>query len=158
MPIHRILQPREGWLAGQVRPALGQAPTHGLQQRIGAQRVGVVLVGIATGDLEDALAHQGRQVVAGPPAPLGNARRQRCAQPQRAIGVLDPEQATIAGQASRIERRLQRPVSRRRELQSSSGRMGHGSTAWSGVLVNPSNRAVLCLVPGAFGALVNNSG
>jgi hypothetical protein len=85
-------------LAGQVRPARGQAPAGQLQQRVGAQAVRVVLVGVATGDLEQALAHQGRQAVAhGTPPPLRDPRRQGSPQPPSRIGLRQPQQPAIAG-------------------------------------------------------------
>ena len=84
VPIDRVLQPREGRLAGQVRLARGQPPAGQLEQRVRAQRVGVVLVFVAAGDLEHPLADQRLQAVAHPAAaPLRDARRQRRAHPQR---------------------------------------------------------------------------
>jgi len=55
MPVHRILQAGHRGLAGQVAVALGTAAADQLEQRIGAQRVGVVLVLVPAGDAEDTL-------------------------------------------------------------------------------------------------------
>jgi hypothetical protein len=146
--IDRVLQPREGRLAGQVRSALGQAAAHQLQQWVGPQRVGIVLVGIAAGDLEDALADQRPQAMAHRAAPpLRDAGGQRVAQPERPVGLGQPDQPAITRQAARIKRHPQRHADRRTKAQGTTGTMLHQSTARSGVLDNPSNRAVLCLLP-----------
>lgn len=53
-PIDGVLQARHGGLAGEVRARLRQAPADQLEQGIDAQGVGVVLILVAAGDLEDA--------------------------------------------------------------------------------------------------------
>ena len=54
-----ILQAGESGLTGQIRARVVGIPTaHELEQRVAAQGVGVVLVLVATGDLQEALAHQ----------------------------------------------------------------------------------------------------
>ena len=86
VPIDRILQPGQGWLAGEGRAAERPAATHQLEQRIGAQGSGIVLVGVAAGDLVEPLPHQGFEaVVHGPAAPVGEAGRERRAQAQGRI-------------------------------------------------------------------------
>src|SRR5215212_3689617 len=55
-----ILQARQGWLIGQIAPGFRQVAADQLQERVGAQEVCIVLVLIPAGDLEDALADQGR--------------------------------------------------------------------------------------------------
>ena len=50
----RVLQPRDGGLAHQVVPALGQAAAGELEGGVGAQVVEVVRILIATGNRQDA--------------------------------------------------------------------------------------------------------
>jgi hypothetical protein len=72
--IHRVLEAREGWLAGQVGVALGPPPTDQREQGVGAQGVGIILVLVAAGDAEDALAGQRLDgMVAVGALPLGDA-------------------------------------------------------------------------------------
>jgi hypothetical protein len=90
---HRVLQPGEGGLARQVRSRLRQPPAHHFQQGVGAQRVRVVLVFVATGNLEHPLADQRLQRVAhrgGPVSPLGHHPSERATQPQHRIRFLQP--------------------------------------------------------------------
>lgn len=57
---HGILQPGEGRLAGQIR-LVGQPATDQLEERITAQGIGIVLVFIATGNLQNPLTNEGLQ-------------------------------------------------------------------------------------------------
>ena len=66
---HGVLQAGEGWLGGQVRRGLRQAATYQLEEGVGPQGGGVVLVLVAAGDLVDPLAHQRQQRVRHRPAP-----------------------------------------------------------------------------------------
>jgi hypothetical protein len=78
--VDRILEAGEGRLARQMRLAR-QATAHQPQERIGAQGVGIVLVFVATGNLEDAWADQGLEGVADrTTAPLWDLRGQRSAE------------------------------------------------------------------------------
>jgi len=105
--IDRVLQPGQGRLAGQFGARERSAATDELQQRVRAQRGGVVLVGVATGDLVEALAEQGSERVAhGPAAPLGDAGGERVHQAEGLIRLRQPGQAAIAGQPARVEGRL----------------------------------------------------
>ena len=55
---HPVLQPREGWLAGEILSRRRQPPANQLQQRVVAQGVRIVLVRVAGDDLVDALPPQ----------------------------------------------------------------------------------------------------
>jgi len=101
---HRVLEAGQRRLAGEIRVALGSPATDELEQRIDAQRVGIVLVLVAAGDAEDALACQrlDRMVDVGAP-PLGDAGRQRAADADRLLGLGEPGQPAIGGQTTAIE-------------------------------------------------------
>jgi predicted Zn-dependent protease len=69
-----------------------------------AQGIGVVLILIATGDLEDALADERFQgMLAGAFAPLGNEGGDEGAQAERMICLGQPGQAAIGRKAAAIE-------------------------------------------------------
>ena len=83
-----VLQAGERRLAGEVGAALRPPSTDQLQERVRAQRIGVILVFVAAGDLEDTLAQEGREPVSDrAAAPVRDAARQAVAQPQRGIGL-----------------------------------------------------------------------
>ena len=106
---HRVLEARERRLAGEVRVALGSPTTDQLEQGVDAQGVGVVLVLIAAGDAEDALAGQrlhGMVDVGAPP--LRDASGQRPTDADRFLGLSEPGQPPVGGQATAIEGRFQR--------------------------------------------------
>jgi len=104
VPIHRVLQARHRGLAGQVAVALGPAATDQLEQRISAQSVGVVLVLVAAGDAEDALAHQRLDgVLDVRVAPLRDARSQRRADTNDPFGFGQLGQAAVRRQTPAIE-------------------------------------------------------
>ena len=125
--IDGILQAGEGGLAGQVR-LLGQASADQLEERIGAQGVGIILILVATGDLEDALAHQRLQRVTDrATAPLGDVRGQSGTQAERGIGLREPAQTAIAGELWPIEARLHR-----RGGQGKVDRLDHEASPWGG--------------------------
>jgi hypothetical protein len=149
----RVLEAREGWLAGQVGVALGQPPAHQLQQRIVAQGVGVVLVFIAGGDLVDALAQQLQRRVTAAAASVRNRRRQRGTQSQRLIGFGDPRPAPITGQptAQKIDR--QRRGNGWGEDEWLCGRLGH-----AGHLLVVVGQHLYRYQMGASLSLMNNSG
>ena len=110
LPVHGVLQPGEGRLAGQVWATLGQLATDQLEQRVAPQGVRIVLVFVATGDLEDPLPDQRRQGVPYPTvAPFGHARGQCRTDAGCLLGLQQPGQAAITGQASRHRRRLPAP-------------------------------------------------
>jgi hypothetical protein len=126
--VRGLLQAGERRLAGEIPALVGRAPARPLQQRVGAQGVGVILVGIAAGDLEDALADEGGQAVGDrPAAPLRNAGGQGAAEPERLIGLHQPGEAAVAGQAAGIERRGDRLVRGADELRDGLGRLRHGT-------------------------------
>ena len=105
---HGIVEAGEGGLAGEGGAALGQAATDELEQGVMAQGIGVVLILIATGDLEDALADEGLQgMLAGATAPLGNEGGDQRAQAERGVRFGQPGQAAIGREATAIEGGLQ---------------------------------------------------
>jgi len=74
--IDRILEAGEGGLAGQIG-ITGQTAADQLQQGIGAQGVGIVLILVTTGDLEDPLPDEGFQGMAdGTSSPIGQVGRE----------------------------------------------------------------------------------
>ena len=114
--VHRILQAREGGLTGQVGATRREPPAHQLEQRVTPQGVGVILVGVAAGDLEHPLADQRLQrVVDRAAAPLGDAGRERGADAHGTLGHGQPGQPPIAGQPTGIEARCERNARRRVE-------------------------------------------
>ena len=69
-----------------------------------AQGIGVVLIRIATGDLEDALADEGLQrMLAGAPAPLRHKARDEGTQAEGGVRFSQPGQATIGREATAVE-------------------------------------------------------
>ncbi len=134
LAIDGVLQARQRRLAGQVGPGLGQAATDQLQQRVGAQGVGVVLVLVAAGDLEDALADQCRQGVAHRAAPpLGNHRGEGGAQPDGQLRLLQPRQPAVGGQPPGVELDLQRQRGRTEKAIDGCGRLRHAGASWVGI-------------------------
>jgi hypothetical protein len=88
---------------------VGTATADELEQRIASQGIGVVLVLIATGNLQEALAQQKRERMtdrtAPPVADLGG----KCAgQAQAVVGACAPDESPIRGQLSGVERDLSR--------------------------------------------------
>jgi hypothetical protein len=126
--VDRILEAGEGRLARQIHLAR-QATAHQLQEGIGTQGVGIVLVFIATGNLEDALANQGLQGVAdGTTAPLRDLRGQRSAEAEGSVSLREPAQAAITGELRTIEAGLER-----RGGQGKADRLEHEASPWGGV-------------------------
>lgn len=73
------------------------------------QRVSIVLIRIATGDLEYPLTQQRFDAVTHRAlAPLGNLLRQRGTQPQDGVGFRQPDQTPIQGESATIEAHVQR--------------------------------------------------
>jgi hypothetical protein len=73
-----------------------------------AQAISVVLVLVATGNLEDALTHQRfKGVLAGAFAPLGDEGGDERTQAECGVRLSQPGQAAIGGEATAIEGRLQ---------------------------------------------------
>jgi hypothetical protein len=104
--VHRILQPREDRPTGQVRLG-GQATTDQLEEGVGAQGhpegTRIVLILVATGDLEDPLADQRLQGVAdraGPP--VRKAGSEGTIQPEGGIGRREPPGAPITPELTAI--------------------------------------------------------
>ena len=133
--VDRILQPREGRLAGQVGSTLRSAAADPLEQRITAQRVGVILVFVAAADLEDSLAHQRHQrVLDGPAPPVRDRAGQRGAQSQGGIRLSDPGQATIRGQATGVKRNVLRSGGKQSRRTLPCAKLGHevspGTLEW----------------------------
>lgn len=103
LEVDGVLQARERRLAGEVAVSR-QATTDQLQEWVGAQRRGVVLILIATGDLHDPLADQRLQrVAAGAVTPLRKVYRQQCAETECTISFGKPAETTIGGELGVIE-------------------------------------------------------
>ena len=136
--IHRVLQPGERRLAGQIAPRLRQAAAHQFEEGVGAERVGVILIFIPTRDLEDALAEQRFQRVAHRPAPpVGDHVGEGGAQPQGRIGLFQPRQPAVGGQAPAVKAGLQRQRGSAREAMHGCGRLAHAGTSWFGLGSTP---------------------
>jgi hypothetical protein len=136
-----VLQPRHGRLAGQVGAGLRQAAADQLEQRIGPQGVGVQLVLVAAGDLEDALTHQRLQRVRDRTAPpVRDAGRQRGAEAQGGVRLREPGQPAVRGQPAPVEGRLERQPGGG-EGKGPCGRIPHGGAPPFG-LVSVSNSTI----------------
>src|SRR5919199_3251926 len=86
------------------------------------QGIGVILILVTTGDLEDALAHERvERVLAGARAPLRDVGGDQGAEAKGGVGLGEPGQATIGGEAAAIKGRLQ---GQRRWRKKSSARWG----------------------------------
>ncbi len=130
LAVDGVLQAREGRLAGKVGAAFGQAPADQLEQGVGAERLGVVLVSVAAGDLVDALADKvdERMADATRRPPIGDAAGAGGTQVEGGISLRPPGQAAIAGQPARIKGCIERPADRRGEAQGWVGRLRHRRT------------------------------
>ena len=83
--------------------------TDELEQGILAQRVGVVLIGVAAGDLEDPLADQlGERVTGLGPTPVRDEPGEGSTDPDGAFRLAQPGQAAIRGKPPCIEARFER--------------------------------------------------
>ena len=148
-----ILPPREGRLAGQVGGGLRQAAADQLQQRIAAQRIGIVLVFVASGDLVDALAQQLQRRVAAAPPPVRTRHGQRGAQSQRRIRFGDPGPAAITAQPATPEIDCQR-----RGHGRSEDAWRRGSLVHAGHLLVAVGQHLYRYQMGASLSLMNNPG
>ena len=78
-------------------------PAHERKQRAVPQGIGVILVLVAAGNLQDALAQQERQAVPhGATAPLAQLLAQRLRLTQLVVGVCQPDQAATRGELSGV--------------------------------------------------------
>jgi hypothetical protein len=101
--VDRILAAREGRLARQIHLAR-HASAPQLQEGIAAQGGGLVLVFVAPGNLQDALADQGLQGVADrTTAPLRDLRGQRSAEAEGAVSRRKPAEAASTGELRAVE-------------------------------------------------------
>jgi hypothetical protein len=104
MAVDRVLQARHGRLTGQIRIALGAPATDQLEQGVRAQAVRVILILVAAGNLEDALADQSREgVVDVRPSPLGDTDSEGRADAQVLLRLGQPGQPTVRGETSPIK-------------------------------------------------------
>src|SRR5579884_1360925 len=106
------------------------AAAHQLQEGIAAERLRIVLVLVATGDLEDPLPHQrldgmGHRSM----APLRDVRSQGGTQTKGGIGFREPDQAAITGQLGTIEARVKAGG---REVE--GNRLRHGTSPGEALL------------------------
>jgi hypothetical protein len=104
--IHRVLQPGERRLTGQVGIVEREPVAHQFEERIAPQRRGIVLILVATGNLHDPLPNQPlERMPDGAGAPIRDHGSQGGAEPERIIGVAQPEQTAVTGQPAQIEAR-----------------------------------------------------
>src|SRR5579859_2964715 len=96
-----------------------------------AQRGGIVLVGIAAGDLENALAQQGGQGMATAAFAPGQAGGEAVAEAEGDVDFGEPEQAAVAGEPAAVAGRRQRDARCSREGKPGWVRLGHRNTAGS---------------------------
>ena len=82
----------------------GSRPQASLNSGSVRRGIGIVLVLVATRDLEHPLPHQRLQAVPHPaPTPLRHTRRQRRAHPERRLRLYDPGQPAITADLSAVE-------------------------------------------------------
>lgn len=103
--VRRVLQPRDGGLAHQVRAALGQAPAGELEGGVGAQVVEVVRVLIPAGDGQDARQEDLGQRVHDPAriAPVRDHRGELVGNPHPPGRLSQQQDAAVRGQAPAVE-------------------------------------------------------
>src|SRR5439155_20124841 len=92
------------------------------------QRIRVVLVLVAAGQLEDALAHQGFQAVAGTRrirAPVREAPSERRADSEVCLGFSEPGQTPSGGPATTVKGRRERSIRAGGKGKGCCGRMDH---------------------------------
>ena len=124
----RVLQPRDGGLAHQVRAAVGQAAAGELEGWIGAQMVEVIGILVPAGDGQDACQQDLGQRMQNPAriTPVRDHRGELLgdAQPSGSLG--EQQDAAVRGQASAVKRscELLAPDGWKRERE--TRRIGHG--------------------------------
>ena len=110
-PINGVLQAGEGRLARQVGLGVREPPAHEFEERVGAERIGVVLVLVAAGDLEDPLADQlGERVTGLGPTPVRDEPGEGSTDPDGVFRLAQPGQAPIRGKSPCIEARFEREM------------------------------------------------
>ena len=123
-----VLQPRDGGLAHQVAPALGQASAGELEGGVGAQVVEVVGIFVAAGDRQDAGQHDLGQRMHDPAriTPIRDRRGELLGDTEPPRGLGEQQDAAVRGQASAVEGgcELLAPHGWKRERQ--RRRIGHG--------------------------------
>jgi hypothetical protein len=124
-----VLQARERRLAGEVGGRLVRTtPADELEQWIVAQGVSVVLVLVAAGDLQEALAQQERERMADrPTAPVADLLRQRDRHPEAVVGAGEPDEPAIGAELPGVERHRQR---RGRQGGERCARIGQERASW----------------------------
>lgn len=122
----RVLETGEGRLAGQLGIGLRQAATDQLQERIVAQGVRIVLVGVAGGYLVEPLLQQIEpRVSATAAARLRHRRGQGHAVPYLRIRLRYPAPAAVTRQTAALEIDGQRQADWRGKHKRGCGRLGH---------------------------------
>src|SRR5262249_8332809 len=107
---------------------VGGTTTHELEQRVAPQRISVVLVFVAAGDLQEALADQQRQGMAHrPAAPVVELRCQGVGEAELVVCAGGPEQAAIRGELAGVKGQRQRGGERG---CAPCARIGHVRTSW----------------------------
>jgi hypothetical protein len=128
-----------------------QATAGQLEEGIMPQGVGIVLVLIAAGKLEDPLADEGLEGVRHRTgAPVGDLGGQGSAQPEGRIGFSEPGKTAITGQVAGIEASLDRERSRTGKAEGRRGRLGHEASPvewWADTHLLPQRCLVLSSSP-----------
>ena len=150
--VHGVLQAGQRGLAGQIR-LVREPATDQLQEGIMTQGGGIVLILVAAGDLEDALADQRLEgVVDRAAAPLRDVLSEGGAEAKRRIGLREPAETAVGGELGTVEGRGETGGG-----QGEGDRLGHEASpgeAWFGHFSLP--RVGDCLV--FFHPVMNKKG
>lgn len=123
-----VFQAGQSGLAGQVVTGIGQLAADELEQGVRAEGIGVVLVLVAAGHLENTLPDQLLQAVAraaGVFAPIPEAVGEGGADTQLSINLAKPGQAPIGGETPTVEGSLKGKACQLGEHVSRCGTIGH---------------------------------
>lgn len=116
---------RVGWLARSASVS-GRRPRTSFQERVLPQGVGVVLVLVAGGYLQDPLAYQRREGVPdGRPPPLRHVGGDLLAQAQLPVHLGEPEEAAVGGDAAAVEGGFEGERGGGFKAHARCGRIGH---------------------------------
>jgi hypothetical protein len=97
------------------------------------QAIGIILVLIATGQLEDPLPDERLQRVLDRSRPVvGHGRSQGSAEPKGSIGFREPDEAAITGELRTVEAGLQGEREGRETADGGCGRLGHKASPVEG--------------------------
>jgi len=154
--IDRILEAGEGGLTSQIG-ITGQTATDQLEQGIGAQGIGIVLVLVTTGDLEDPLPDEGFQgMTDGAGSPVGQVGGEGGTQSKDGISFGQPDEPAIRGELGAVKARFDQQRMRGETGDRGCGRLGHKAPVGGrGLIVHPYQIGALCFFKQMS---MNNSG